>query len=230
MQRNIYLLPLLVLLLTLQAYAQGPCFEGAVSYAVGSQPRSVVAADLDGDGDRDLAVANYDPYGSGSISVLKNNGDGTFASAVSYAAGYTPRSVVATDLDGDGDQDLAVANYSNTVSVLMNNGDGTLAAAVNYAVIEYPASVFAADLDGDGDHDLAVTSNSSGRVSVLRNKGDGTFATAATFAVGSNPWSAFVADLDGDGDQDLAVANYDGLSVSVLINCTCNCLHQGDLA
>ena len=53
-------------------------------------PRSVFAADLDGDGDQDLAVANY---GSNNVSVLKNNGDGTFASAVNYATGTGTQSV-----------------------------------------------------------------------------------------------------------------------------------------
>ena len=72
---------------------------------------------------------------SNNVSILKNNGDGTFAAAVNYGVGSSPYSVCAADLDGDGDSDLAVANYgSNNVSILKNNGDGTFAAAVNYGV------------------------------------------------------------------------------------------------
>lgn len=53
--------------------------------------------------------------------MLKNNGDGTFADSVNYAASATPRSVFVADLDGDGDADLAVANQgSDSVSALIN--------------------------------------------------------------------------------------------------------------
>ncbi len=63
---------------------------------------------------------------SDNVSVLLNNGDGTYAAAVNYAAGDGPRSVFAGDLDGDSDLDLAVANaYSDNVTVHLNNGDGT---------------------------------------------------------------------------------------------------------
>ena len=79
---------------------------------------SVFAADLDGDGKPDLAVANS---GSNNVSALKNNGDGTFAAAVNYATGNYSNSVFATDLDGNTSPDLAVANFSsNNVSILLN--------------------------------------------------------------------------------------------------------------
>ncbi|HEU4437188.1 MAG TPA: FG-GAP-like repeat-containing protein, partial [candidate division Zixibacteria bacterium] len=83
----------------------------------GNTPYSVATADLDGDGDCDLAVANY---GSHSVSILRNNGDGTFTVNEDYATGHYPRSVCAADLDGDGDSDLATVNYDSTVSILRN--------------------------------------------------------------------------------------------------------------
>jgi hypothetical protein len=105
-----------------------------------------------------------------TISILKNEGDGTFAAAVTYGVDVNPSSVCAADLDGDGDSDLAVANRSsNNLSILKNNGDGTFAAAVNYGVGSSPMSVCAADLDGDGDVDLAVANRGSNSVSILIN-------------------------------------------------------------
>jgi hypothetical protein len=85
---------------------------------VGDAPHSVAAADLNGDGKPDLAVANRD---ADNVSVLLNNGDGTFAPGPGFPAGDDPYSVAAADLNGDGKPDLAVANAgASTVSVLLN--------------------------------------------------------------------------------------------------------------
>ena len=59
--------------------------------------------------------------GSDNVSVLLNQGDGTFAADALYGAGDAPESVALGDLDGDGDLDLAVANYySHNVKLLLN--------------------------------------------------------------------------------------------------------------
>ena len=89
--------------------------------------------DLDGDLDLDLAVASDDDR----VSVLLNDGDGTFPSQASYGAGNSPESVTIADLDGDLDLDLAVANFfSDNVSILLN---------------DCAPRACAADLDGSGD-------------------------------------------------------------------------------
>ena len=93
-------------------------FAPAVNYGAGDGSFSVFCADLDRDGDLDLAVANT---WSDNVSILKNNGDGTFQTKVDYGVGDYPFSVFCADLDGDGDFDLAVANEgSNNVSILKN--------------------------------------------------------------------------------------------------------------
>ena len=73
-------------------------------------------ADLNGDGKADLAVAS----GTG-VSVLLNNGNGTFGAPASYGSGTNPVSVAAADLNGDGKIDLAVGG-ANRASVLLNLG------------------------------------------------------------------------------------------------------------
>src|SRR5207253_2744498 len=76
------------------------------------------SADVDGDGHADLVVADN---ASNTISVLLNQGNGTFGAPVQYGVGVHPVFVTSADMDGDGDADLAAANFnSNTVSVLRN--------------------------------------------------------------------------------------------------------------
>jgi 6-phosphogluconolactonase (cycloisomerase 2 family) len=198
------------------SHATAQWFAPTVNYSAGDGPTSVFCADLDGDTNLDLVVANS---GGGNVSILKNNGNGTFQSAVDYGAGGGPWSVFCTDLDGDGDLDLAVANYySNNISILKNNGDGTFQTKVDYDAGWGPYSVFCADLDNDNDLDLAVANESGNNVSILKNNGDGTYQTAVNYEAGDTPWSVFCADLDGDGDLDLAVANWNSDNVSILKN------------
>jgi len=197
-------------------------FQPRVEYGLGGCHLSAFCADLDRDGDFDLAVTTYTitspPPESDYVSILKNNGDGTFQTAVNYGITARPHSVFCADLDGDGDLDLVVAHgYSDNISILKNNGDGTFQSAISYVVGDGPYSVFCADLDDDGDKDLAVANSGEDNVSILKNNGDGVFQAVGSYDVGWTPYSVFCADLDQDTDLDLAVANYSG-SVSILKN------------
>ncbi len=85
-----------------------------------------IAADFDGDNKADLAVANRD---GNSVTVLRGNGLGGFASPVEYPVGATPVSIVIEDVNGDGKLDIATANFgSSNVSVLFGNGLGEFSA------------------------------------------------------------------------------------------------------
>ena len=190
------------------------------------ESRSVAIGDFNGDRYADLVVVNGGSFPDPSnVSVLLNNGDGTFASEVLYEVGIGAFSVAVGDLDGDGDTDLAVVNIvgfpePGNVSVLLNNGDGTFAEDELYGVGQDPRSVAIADLDGDGDADLVVANlrDSDDSVSVLLNNGDGTFAPDLEYRAASTPRAVAIGDLDGDGDPDLAVADSAGNDVSVLLN------------
>jgi hypothetical protein len=191
-------------------------FAAKVDYATGSNPMSVTSADVNGDGKADLIVTNY---GSNTVSVLRNNGNGTFAPKVNYVTGVRPGFVTSADVNGDGRADLIVANEgSDTVSVLTNNGNGTFAAKVDYATGSWATTVISADINGDGKADLITSNTNAHTVSVLLNKGNGTFTAKADYATGPQPVSVINADVNGDGKADLITANWADGTVSVLTN------------
>jgi hypothetical protein len=179
-------------------------FPAGVSYPLGSGPKSLVAADLDGDGLIDLAGGV-----SGGISILKNGGEGTFPSKTMIpldSETSSHPSILAADLDGDGDDDLVTAdNEPPGVSVLRNDG------AIEFAKNRYEAgdsleALAIADLDGDGALDLAVANATSGKGLVLLNDGGGAFSAPLVVSLPGAWKSVATADLDGDGWTDLAYA------------------------
>jgi hypothetical protein len=197
-------------------------FGSNATYAVGSEPVSVVAADVNGDGHLDLICANE--RGS-SLSVLTNDGSGGFILA-STLASIQPNSVAAADVNGDGFVDLVCANTGyGTLSVFTNNGSGGFMAAAMYPVDFDVRSVVAADVNGDGYMDLICANmgrflpNGPGNgntLSVLTNNGSGGFALACA-PVCNAPASVVAADVNGDGRMDLISANLDG-TLSVFIS------------
>ncbi len=196
-------------------------FAPKVDYAtspsgVNGFPYGLTNADLNGDGKTDLIIANN---GVGKITVLLNKGDGTYPTAVDYAAGLGPWFVDSADLNGDGKGDLVAANFhSGNLSVYLNNGDGTFANKVDYSAGGGTYTVACADVNGDGKADLIASSYRSGSISVLINDGKGEFPTGAGYVVGAKPVSVTTADVNGDNKLDIIVTNEGSNSVSVLTN------------
>lgn len=91
-------------------------FDDAVFTSVGSVPKATSVGDVDGDGLADLVTANTHgnyPDGSAptSLTVLLGNGDGTFDPGFTLANDLSPFSVAIADLDGDGTNEIATANW-----------------------------------------------------------------------------------------------------------------------
>ena len=144
----------------------------------GSGPCPILAADFNGDGYVDLAVANFN---DNSVDIFLGNGKGTFTvSAQSpIAVGPNPFSMTALDYNGDGIIDLAVGNYNyNTnpdpppgwVTLMIGKGDGTFQLpGATIPVGQLPNDVVTADFNGDGKPDLAIPDSYDTYTTILLN-------------------------------------------------------------
>jgi hypothetical protein len=131
-------------------------FGEPVEYEGAFVPVEVVSADLNSDAYADLAI----PSERGTLSVLLNNGDGTFQGGVNYDIGegaWFPSAIAHVDADADPDL-LVPAPGAGMVYVLLNEGDGTFQLAEGYETDFSPGGVLVTDLNGDSQPELLVAS------------------------------------------------------------------------
>jgi hypothetical protein len=198
--------------------ATGAVGDGAV---FGVQPgSSIVFGDFNGDGKLDIAfIGCVNSSSPCSVEVMLGNGDGTFRAAQAYDTTSYIAGIAVGDFNGDGIQDIVVANYnsapSGTVDLLLGNGDGTFQPPISIAV-GWASSVAVADLNGDGKLDIVATNWSQGTVTVLLGNGNGTFQPIRTFPTVAVSSNATLADLRSVGKLDLVVLD-DTTGISVLL-------------
>jgi Zn-dependent metalloprotease len=116
--------------------------------------RCIATMDVDKNGTVDVVAANE---AANNLTLLKNNGNGSFAGPLLYTVGYAPVWVTVADLDGEGNEDVVVANMnSNNIHVFMNDKNGGLVFQGQYSTDNDPRSIAVGDFDWDGPVDLAV--------------------------------------------------------------------------
>ncbi|THH40075.1 FG-GAP repeat domain-containing protein [Neolewinella litorea] len=189
-----------------------------------------VAADLDGDGRRDLVVLHA--QGDEGIDVLYQRADGSFErqNLLRFSPVWGTSWFELVDFDGDGDRDIITvhgdnADYSNVrkpyhgLRIYDNRGDNTFIESY-FQALPGATRVVARDFDRDGDTDLAVACNfadfatqpAAGFVyleNVTGSSNAPNFLSRSTPAALAGRWLTMEAgDFDGDGDDDLALGSF----------------------
>jgi len=187
---------------------------------------NVIHADYDNDGWPDLLILRGGWFGSDGrvrMSLLHNNGDGTFTD-VTQAAGlaqpaYPTQTAAWADYDNDGYLDLYVGSEADDNGIAYpsrlyhNNRDGTFTNVAEKAGVEnflMAKGVTWGDYDGDGYPDLFVSNIGPNRL--YHNNRDGTFtdvaAESGVIGPGGRNFPTWFFDFDNDGRPDIFNGTY----------------------
>lgn len=180
-------------------------FAAGATGTVLSAPRDADAADLDGDGKVDVAVAT-----ANGVVVLRGNGTGGFFIPSTFGSSNF-NSITAADLDGDGKPDLSATTGSSAVILRNDGGTFTLVNSIPTHPVD---GVRHADLDGNGAPDLvfheACTDLGCGAghndsATVILNAGGFGFTAVGLAERAPGPGGLVLADLNGDTKTDALV-------------------------
>ncbi len=164
---------------------------------------SVALGDVDGDGDLDAVVANFDV---GAI-VWLNDGAGQFTDSGQRLGSGRYVYVSLADFDGDGSLDVLLGAWDLAAAIWWNDGQGTFSEGRSPSVLSKCMSLAVGDLNADGRPDIFI--GSAGADTVLLNAGERKF-TSMPRRLGSAPTGgAAIGDMDGDGDPDVVAAGWD---------------------
>ena len=203
--------------------------ETATVIAHVAHPTHTHIVDLDGDGLRDILVANLGDYWpvdttEGSVVWLRNRGEGDFETVVLADGMGRVNDVQAADFDTDGDLDLVVADFGNLTTgriVYFEN------LTEDYSQPEFEATpveegagtsdVPILDLNRDGHPDfIALQSQEKERVIAFLNRGWGSFRPEIVYQAPHPRWGSTgirLIDLDGDDDVDVLLNHGDSVQI-----------------
>ncbi|HNP35123.1 MAG TPA: DUF5011 domain-containing protein [Woeseiaceae bacterium] len=186
--------------------------------------RSVVVADLDGDGSPDLVVAN--DATNETNQIFWGDGAGGFLPPVDLD-GSTERSdsVDVADVDGDSDLDILIGNRSTAANRLYrNNGARSFSfldqnALSTVMTSRHTSDANFVDVNGDGDPDVVVTNRGSGNMVFIGGAMAG-FSVNGTLngSASTDSSSSAIGRFTNDSSPDLIIGNRENQRNDLYVN------------
>jgi hypothetical protein len=140
-------------------------------FAAGDGPFGLATGDFDGDGDPDIAVVNSPgsavQSGRDGLTLLLGDGNGRFVkdSQSPFETGDRPNRLATGDLDGNGEEDVAVSRPdADSVLIFYMGPKATLLRREELSPGKGAKGLAIGDLNGDGRKDLAVTLQGASRL------------------------------------------------------------------
>lgn len=161
-------------------------------------------ADLDNDGDLDLALSGW--TGTASFTRIFINNSGVLTDSGMHLPGFSSGTLAWCDYDRDGDMDLLAAGWNGTarVTTLYRNDGGTLVDSGQSLVGVESASAAWGDYDADGQCDLLLSgSTGTEKVTKLYRNQAGVLTDSLIDLPGVSGGTAAWSDYDNDGDLDI---------------------------
>jgi hypothetical protein len=177
--------------------------------------RALAAADFTNDGILDLVVTGQGKINVQSNVMLRGNGNGNFTAMQGFGQAPSGHSVVAFDVDRDGNTD-AVVGYTAALIGVLTNQNGQLGNGPTYPVLGNgaPQKVARGDFNADGFIDVAIADAATDTMGIYLNV-NGMLAPEVTYAVNGEAWSLAAGDFDKNGDLDLAVCGITANNVQI---------------
>ncbi|MEL6110401.1 MAG: VCBS repeat-containing protein, partial [Planctomycetota bacterium] len=162
-------------------------------------------ADLDGDGDLDIAVGND----MAPNRVFFNDGTGRFDAGTVFGTISSVRSLTLADIDLDGDVDLLVTCRKRQNYICFNDGKGGFARSQAFGTRnDSTIDVAVGEINGDGNLDLVLANRDRQANRALLNDSKLNFDKMIEFGSGVDETRAVaIGDVNGDGRPDLILAN-----------------------
>ncbi|HET6350196.1 MAG TPA: FG-GAP-like repeat-containing protein, partial [Candidatus Krumholzibacteria bacterium] len=193
------------------------------SVTCGNTVRGVGVGDFNGDGWDDFVTANrFANGGAGNLSIVLNNGDGTFATPVTKETGGQGEYTIAiADANNDGIPDIFCGTFDSTpyMIVLLGDGDGGFTAQPQVNEGGKPWQTVVGDFNNDGNVDVASCNSNVNNIGILFGNGAGGFTgSVTTVACDAFPLAIDAGDIDGDGDLELVTSNYNAANWNIFQN------------
>jgi predicted outer membrane repeat protein len=202
-------------------------FTTSTPIAVGVNPIDIELADLDGDNDIDLVVANYD---DDTITTLFNDGSASFT-LTTFATGPGPATIAIANYVEDGLllDDIAVGcdTVPSIITVFQNQSTpglrGSSFSWINSISIPIPIDIDPGDVNNDKGFDYVVLNSPGDTAWIYEGNGAGGlisqpfgYSNSVSLPSNSLPIAQTFSDLNNDGYDDLVTANNGGGSISIL--------------